>query len=111
MRKLTLLLVCVFVTSVVSNAQVNRSQARDAEWKSYELPKTNFARRTSPEKEFIFRVPADWKQEGTELKFEGPHTAELAVFVEKVPDGYPLQDFFRTMLQTVKGSRAPPKQS
>ena len=66
------------------------------------MPKTNFARRTSLEKEFIFRVPAEWKQEGTELKFEGPHTAELIVFVQKVPDGYPLQDYFGAMLQAVK---------
>ena len=56
----------------------------------------------SPEKEFIFRVPAEWKQAGPELLFEGPHTATLQVYVQKVPDGYPLQDFFRTLLQTVK---------
>ena len=102
MRRIIPLLFLIFVTCVVSNAQVTRLQARDAEWKSYQLPKTNFARQTSPEKEFIFRVPADWKQQGEELIFEGPHTATLRVFVEKVPDGYPLQDFFGTMLQTVK---------
>lgn len=102
MRKTLLLPICLFVTCVVSSAQVNRQQAREAEWKSYELPKTNFARQVSPEKEFIFRVPADWKQQGTELNFEGPHNAALRVFVHKVPDGYPLQDFFSTMVQTVK---------
>ena len=87
MRKIILLLVFICSACVVSNAQVNRSQARDAEWKSYGLPKSNFARQMSPEKEFIFRVPADWTQQGTELKFEGPHTAKLEVFVQKVPDG------------------------
>lgn len=102
MRKIILLLVFIFGACVVSNAQVNRSQSRDAEWKSYALPKTNFARQMSPEKEFIFRVPADWKQQGTALTFEGPHTAELKVFVQKVPDGYSLQDFFASFLQTVK---------
>jgi tetratricopeptide (TPR) repeat protein len=102
MRRIIPLLFLIFVTCVVSNAQVTRLQARDAEWKSYQLPKTNFARQTSPETEFIFRVPADWKQQGAELIFEGPHAATLQVFVQKVPDGYPLQDFFATMLQTVK---------
>ncbi|HEU4508771.1 MAG TPA: transglutaminase domain-containing protein [Pyrinomonadaceae bacterium] len=102
MRKIILLLLLIFVTGVVSNAQVNRVQARDAEWKSYQLPKTNFARQMSPDKEFIFRVPADWKQQGTQLVFEGPHTATLQVFIEKVADGYPLQDLFATILQTVK---------
>ena len=102
MRKIILLLISLFVTCVVSNAQVNRLQARDAEWKSYQLPKTNFARHMSPEKEFIFRVPADWKQQGTELNFAGPHNSELQVLVHKVPDGYPLQDFFGTIVQTVR---------
>ncbi|HEX5876680.1 MAG TPA: transglutaminase domain-containing protein [Pyrinomonadaceae bacterium] len=102
MRRIIPLLLLIFVTCVVSNAQLTRLQARDAEWKSYQLPKTNFARQTSPEKEFVFRVPADWKQQGTELVFEGPHTATLQVFVQKVADGYPLQDFFSTMLQVVK---------
>jgi tetratricopeptide (TPR) repeat protein len=104
MRKLVLLLVCLCAGGVVSssNAQVNRLQARDAEWKSYSVPQTNFARQTSPEKDFVFRVPADWKQEGTNLTFSGPHSATLQVFVQKVADGYPLQDYFGMILQSVK---------
>ena len=102
MRKILLLLLPLFVTCVVSNAQVNRLQARDAEWKGYQLPKSNFMRQRRPDKEFIFRVPADWKQQGTELIFEGPHTATLQVYLQKIPEGYPLQDFFGSMVQAVK---------
>src|SRR5215204_4193719 len=104
MRKLVLLLLCLcaggFLSS--SNAQVNRLQARDAEWKSYALPQTNFARQINPDKDFVFRVPADWKQEGTDLSFNGPHSAKLIVTVQKVADGYPLQDYFGSILQSVK---------
>jgi Flp pilus assembly protein TadD len=103
MRKLLpLLLVCLFATGV--SAQVNRLQAREAEWKSYSLPQTNFARQTNPDKDFVFRVPADWQQEGTELKFNGPHSATLEVFVQKVADGYPLQGYVGAILQSIKDS-------
>ena len=105
MRKLILLLlVCLLSGAVVSssNAQVNRLQAREAEWKNYSLPQTNFARQTNPDKDIVFRVPADWQQQGMELKFNGPHSAKLEVFVQKVADGYPLQDYFGSILQVVR---------
>ncbi|HEU4837121.1 MAG TPA: transglutaminase domain-containing protein [Pyrinomonadaceae bacterium] len=78
------------------------AQAREAEWKSYTLPQTNFARQMSPEKEFLFRVPADWKQQGTELVFNGPHASLIRVTVQKIPDGYPFQEYFAAVLQGVK---------
>ena len=102
MRKLTLLLLCIFGCLTSANAQITRLQARDAEWKNYVLPKTNFARQINPDKEFIFRVPADWKQEESQLIFNGPHSAKLTVTIDKVPDGYPLLDYFSAILQTVK---------
>ena len=93
MRKLFPLVLLLLCTSVASaQAQLTPAQAREAEWKSYALPQTNFARQMSPEKELLFRVPADWKQEGTELVFNGPHTSLIKVNVQKIPDGYPFQE-------------------
>src|ERR1044071_2123336 len=51
---LVLLLLC---TSVAS------AQTREEEWKSIALPQTNFTRQINAEKQFVFRVPADWKKE------------------------------------------------
>lgn len=104
MRKTLLpLLVLLGVGSILSaNAQNTRLQAREAEWKSYALPKTNFKRITNPEKTIVFRVPADWEQQGAELKFSGPHGASLDILIQKIPEGYPLDDYFAAMLRTVK---------
>jgi tetratricopeptide (TPR) repeat protein len=94
MRKLLLLIICLFCGSTVSlNAQITRLEEREAEWQSYALPQTNFTRRVVPEESVIFRVPADWKQEGDTLVFIGPHDARLTVFSSAVPDGYPLMEF------------------
>ena len=103
MRKffpLVLLLLCTSVAS--AQGQLTPAQAREAEWKSYALPQTNFARQMSPEKEVLFRVPADWKQAGAELLFNGPHTSLIKVRVDKVPDGYPFQEYFASILQGVR---------
>jgi hypothetical protein len=102
MRKLVLLLFIFGCGVTLSNAQVTRLQARDAEWKGYSVPQTNFARQINPDKDLIFRVPADWKKEGTELLFTGPHSAKIQVIVQKVPDGYPLLDYFGAVLQSVR---------
>ncbi len=102
MRKLVLLLLCILGCLICASAQITRLQAREAEWKNYAVPKTNFARQINPDKDLIFRVPADWKQEESQLIFNGPHSAKLTVTIEKVPDGYPLLDYFGAILQTVK---------
>ena len=104
MRKLfPLLILLLLCTSVASaQAELTPAQAREAEWKSYSLPQTNFARQTSPEKQFLFRVPADWKQEGNELVFSGPHSSFIRVFAYKIPDGYPFQDYIAASLQSVR---------
>ena len=103
MRKLFPLLLLLLCSSVASaQAQLTPAQAREAEWKSYTLPQTNFARRVSPEKQFLFRVPADWKQQGDELFFNGPYASVIRVTVQKVPDGYPFQDYFAAVLQGVR---------
>jgi len=69
MRKLLVLLTCLICGSAVSlNAQTARLQEREAEWKSYVLPQTNFSRQVNGEKTVVFRVPADWTQQGSERK-------------------------------------------
>ena len=103
MRKslLPLLLLLVSGGLVSTNAQPTRSQAREAEWKNYQLPKTNFARQTDPDKRFVFRVPADWKHQG-ELLFIGPHSATLKVAIQTVPEGFSFEEYFAATLRTVR---------
>ena len=103
MRKLVPLVLLLLCTSVAfAQAPQSAAQARDAEWKSYTLPQSNFARQVSPEKDLLFRVPADWKQRGTDLIFDGPHDSFIRVTVQKVPDGYPFQEYVAAVLQGVK---------
>ena len=83
------------------NAQLTRIQAREAEWKNYPLPKTNFTRKMNAEKNFIFRVPTDWTAI-SDIEYTGPHNASLIVMVEKIPEGYPLDEYFGRFLQAVK---------
>lgn len=106
MRKLILLVLCILTCNAVSaNAQLSRLQTREAEWKSYSLPQTNFARHLDPDKNLIFRVPADWQQVSA-LGFSGPHTAVIAATVQEIPDGYPLQDFFGSVVRYVRNNPA-----
>ncbi|HVF21836.1 MAG TPA: hypothetical protein VM941_02125, partial [Pyrinomonadaceae bacterium] len=101
MRKSLLpLFLCVVATGnpVFSNAQVaqtatqvatpqlTRIQAREAEWKNYPLPKTNFTRKMNGEKNFIFRIPTDWTPT-SDLEFIGPHKAHFQIVVDKIPEG------------------------
>lgn len=102
MRKLFPLLLLLLLCTASAQAQLTPAQAREAEWKSYSLPQTNFARQISPEKQFLFRVPADWKQQGNELVFNGPHSSFIRVTVQKIPDGYPFQEYFAAVLQGVR---------
>jgi len=103
MRKLFPLLLLLLCTSVASaQAQLTTSQAREAEWKSYALPQTNFVRQINEDKQFVFRIPADWKQAGTGLAFTGPHSARITVLAQQIPDGYPLKEFFTSVVRVVK---------
>lgn len=87
---------------ISANGQPNRQQAREAEWKSYALPQTNFSRKIDVDKSFIFRVPAGWKQDGDAFTFNGPNSTILKVFIQKVPEGYPLDNYFGATVQSVK---------
>ena len=109
MRKFPLpLIALLFFSSVLVSvhAQQTRLPAREAEWKNYALPKTNFTRQRDAEKTVIFRVPADWQQESESFTFKGPHDAVLKLFVQKAPEGYPLEDYFAATLQAVKDRSA-----
>ncbi len=87
-----------FVSTVSMNAQISSLEARDAEWKSYSLPQSNFTRHVTPDKTFVFRVPADWKKEENELAFVGPHGARLSVSPAPLPEGYPLTEYVAAIL-------------
>lgn len=105
MQKLIPLLVLLLCGSTVSlNAQVVNLQEREAEWKSYSLPQTNFTRHVTAEKNLVFRMPTDWKQTGPELfSFTGQHEAQIRVNIQTVPDGYPLTEYVARFLKDVEG--------
>ncbi len=103
MRKLFPLVLLLLWTSVASaQTQLTTSPAREAEWKSYALPQTNFVRQINQDQQFVFRVPADWKQAGTALTFTGPHSTTITVLAQQIPDGYPLKEFFTSVVRVVK---------
>jgi tetratricopeptide (TPR) repeat protein len=109
MRKL-FLLVCLWCCCAVSVfAQSTPTQTREAEWKSYALPQTNFVRQKSANDKVVFRIPADWKQQGTELTFIGPHSSTIRVYIQEIPDGYPLQDYVTSFLQVVRDNAGSPE--
>ena len=102
MRKLLVVLICLFCGSTISlNAQIPSLEARDAEWKSYSLPQSNFTRHVTPDKTLVFRVPADWKKEENELAFVGPHGARLSVAPATLPAGYPLTEYVAGTLTAI----------
>jgi tetratricopeptide (TPR) repeat protein len=112
MRKL-FLIVCLWCCCAVSalaqsQSQLTPTQTREAEWKAYALPQTNFARQKSADNKVAFRVPVDWKQEGSTLTFVGPHSASIRVYIQEIPDGYPLQDYVTSLLQAVRDNAVTP---
>src|SRR6266446_3048800 len=53
---------CVFLCAA-GNAQTPPASNRDAEWKSYALPTSEFVRLADESTAVLFRVPASWKKE------------------------------------------------
>lgn len=103
------LLCCCVVSAPAQDAtQLTPAQAREAEWKAYALPQVNFVRQKDPENNIVFRVPADWKQEPS-LNFVGPHSASIRVYVQRIPDGYSLQEYFVSFLRAVRDNAAAPE--
>jgi tetratricopeptide (TPR) repeat protein len=104
MRKFLLPLIALLFCSgtlVSTKAQQARQQEREIEWKNYALPKTNFTRKSDADKSIVFRVPGDWQQQGTTLRFTAPNSASFQVIIQKIPEGYPLDDYFAATLQVV----------
>ena len=100
MRKLIPLLILLLCSSTVSlKAQKPDLETREAEWKSYSLPQTSFTRQVTADKTVVFRVPAGWKQEGTEPVFVGPHEAKLTVGSYTVAVGFPLTEYVANVLK------------
>jgi hypothetical protein len=109
MRKLSLIIIllccCVVCAPAQVATQLSPAQAREAEWKAYALPQVNFVRKKDPEDNIVFRVPADWKQE-TPLSFVGPYSSAIYFYVQRIPDGYSLQEYFVSFLKVVKDNAA-----
>ena len=109
MRKL-FPLACLWCCCAVSAfAQLTPVHTREAEWKAYALPRTNFTRQKSADDKVVFRIPADWKQEGATLTFIGPHSSAIRMYLQEIPDGYPLQDYVASLLQVVKDNALTPE--
>src|SRR5215813_3058649 len=105
MRQLTLstLLICLFLTSQAFSVRAQDSgETRQAEWNGYVVPATDFSRKTSPDNDFLFRVPSDWKQVNNQLAFVGPNSSQLRVLVEKIPDGLPLQEYMTAFMRAMR---------
>ncbi|HEY6805669.1 MAG TPA: tetratricopeptide repeat protein [Pyrinomonadaceae bacterium] len=113
MRKFSLAFGFILLTLFAASAQTapDRLKQREAEWKNCPLPATNFTRKVAPGKQFIFRVPSDWKQQGEALTFNGPHSAVLRLVAEEIPNGFPLTDYVAALMRainSVPGARQPP---
>ncbi|HKR22265.1 MAG TPA: hypothetical protein VJS17_06715, partial [Pyrinomonadaceae bacterium] len=104
MRKLLLLLLaCVLCSAGATlKAQTTRLQAREAEWKNYSLPATNFTRIVSEDKTVIVRIPADWPRAAANHFYKGPNGASMTLFVDKVADGFPLTEYVTSMLKQIR---------
>ena len=107
MRKL-FLLVGLWCCCAVS-AYAQSTPGREAEWNGYALPQTNFARQKIADDKVVFRIPADWKQQAGELTFIGPHSSVIRVYVQEIPDGYPLQDYVTSFLRVVRDNAGTPE--
>ena len=104
MRKLVLaVLLLAGAFTPFSQAQTERTQVREAEWKNLSVPKTTFVRHLGPDKRFIVRVPSEWKQVGDQMTFNGPHSSVMRIMVEKIPDGLPLADYVTAVIKTIDG--------
>ncbi|HEX5731662.1 MAG TPA: transglutaminase domain-containing protein [Blastocatellia bacterium] len=96
------LLLAFFSLCGQSIAQNPNVVAREAEWRNYKLPESDFVRHVDASESVLFRAPVDWKKQGLELNLTGPDSAELRVVVEEVPDGIPLKSYVSALLQGLR---------
>lgn len=90
---------CLCGQSLAQNPNV---VAREAEWRNYKLPETDFVRHVDASQSVLFRAPVDWKQQGIGLSLAGADSAELRVVVEEISDGIPLKSYVSAMLQGLR---------
>ena len=103
-RSSFLLLLFLFcnLTQIEVVGQSARIEAREREWDAHAIPDAPFLRSVKREKGFVFRVPADWKQDSEGRVLSGPHSASVEIFTEKVPEGASLPDLVGSVMQAVR---------
>jgi tetratricopeptide (TPR) repeat protein len=86
----------------VATTHAQETAARETEWQNHKLPASSFVRHVDSSKTVMFRVPSEWKQQGSEPRFSGPEGVELRFIVEKISDGMPLQSYVAAVLQRLR---------
>lgn len=103
--RIRLLLTAILVLTLHSPGSVSGQNtqlgSREQEWKSYVLPSTEFTRH-SDGKTMLFRVPAAWQFQESDLSMSGPHSSRIQLFVEKIPDGLALRDYAAALTQQLQ---------
>jgi tetratricopeptide (TPR) repeat protein len=100
-RVVLALILCLF--AIEGRAQTGDPKARAAEWQSYKLPASPFARYTNTDEALlIFRAPVEWKRQGEQLLFTIADDAQLRVVIDKVPDGLPLRGYVASLLESLR---------
>lgn len=96
-------LLCAVVATIAgaqSNLSESRLRIREAEWQNYSIPHANFTRFVRTDDEFLVRIPSGWKSEREgQLNFEGPHSSQLNIVIDKIPDGWPLSEYVNAVLR------------
>ena len=103
---LVLTLLCLGSNGLAQSGQIS---ARDAEFKTYNAPASEFVRRVDSSGTVLFRAPANWKEEAAQsaakegrYRFTGPASTLLAITVGTIPDGLPLGDYLAAILQQLR---------
>ncbi|MEW6125811.1 MAG: transglutaminase domain-containing protein [Acidobacteriota bacterium] len=86
--------------TAISDAQ--ESNLRATEWQNYQLPATEFKRIVTPEKNLVFRVPANWQQQGQALAFSTADQVQLQVVIETIPEGISLKQYLLSLVQGLR---------
>lgn len=84
--------------AAAASAQSRSAEERESEWNAYPLPSSTFSRQTDPAKSILFRIPADWKQQG-QLSFNGPEGSQLVIIIDDISDGIPLKAYLAARLR------------
>src|SRR5918911_3648662 len=100
-RAVLALAICLLAVS--GHAQTIDPKARAAEWQSYKVPATPFARYPKTDEGLlVFRAPVEWKRQGEQLLFTGGDDVQLLVVAETIPDGVPLRAYVASILESLR---------